>query len=291
MADKPSVGVFGLGIIGAQVAGHLREAGYRVAVWNRTPRAEEGFRASPAEVAAECSVLQLFVADAEAVFSTLEACGDVLGPQHVVVCSATIGHEATMKAAAMAQARGARFLDAPFTGSRGAAQRRQLVYYVAGEQEAFALARPVLEASSRAVVHLDRVGDAAVVKVATNLIAAVSVQALAEAFALCQKAGVDVAQFTAALAENACRSGTMDLKLPKMVQGDYEPHFSLKHMSKDVQLALSLARQLGVDAPATECTGELMLRGLSHGWGDLDFAALFQTYGEPAPGGDDSRKA
>lgn len=275
---RRNVGLIGLGIIGSRVAASLRGAGFHVSVWNRTATAAPNFLASPAEVAAAADTLQIFVADGAAVLEVIEAMGDRLTSDHVVICSATIGREATLEAAARVQAKGAAFLDAPFTGSKVAAGERKLVYYVAGEDAAYLRAKPVLEASSRAHVRLARIGDAAVVKVVTNMIAAVSVQALAEAVALVRQADIEPTAFAEALELNACRSGTMDLKLPKMLSGDYEPHFSLKHMFKDVQLGIQMANGLKIEAPSAAVAAGVLYGGIKRGWGDLDFSAIFRTY-------------
>ena len=184
-----------------------------------------------------------------------------------------------MEAAKYVQETGARFLDAPFTGSKAAAERRQLVYYVAAVDDvAFLRAKPLLEANSKAIIRIGAVGDAAIIKVVTNMISAVSIQALAEALAIVRKAGLPDEVLGSALEHNACRSGAMDLKLPKMVSGDYEPHFSLKHMFKDVQLGIQMANALEIDCPAASVTAGAMFGGIKHGWGDLDFAALFKVY-------------
>ena len=98
------------------------------------------------------------------------------------------------------------------------------------------VAAPVLKASSKAIVKIGKIGEAAVVKVATNMISAVTVQTLAEAYAIVKGSGIDPAALSEALKYNANRSGITDQKLPKILNREYEPHFSLKHMFKDVQL-------------------------------------------------------
>lgn len=278
---RKNVGVIGLGIIGARAAAGLRAAGFNVFVWNRTPRAAPNFLGSPAAVAEMCDTIQIFVADGHALFDVIEAMSAKLTGEHLIICSATVGAEATREAAKMIQAKGASFLDAPFTGSKGAADQRQLVYYIGGEESVFLRAKPVLEANAKAIVQIGEIGHAAIVKVVTNMIAAVSIQTLAEALALAKKAGVDPEMFAAALEQNACRSGTMDLKLPKMLSGDFEPHFSLKHMFKDVQLGIHMANRLGVEIPATTVTAGVMYGALNQGWGDLDFAAISRVYANP----------
>ena len=286
MIRKPrkTAGLIGLGIIGSRAAAGLRAAGFQTFVWNRTPLPAPNFLPDPGEVAAATDIIQIFVADATALFDVLEALKGKLTPQHVIVCSATVGPEATIEASRFVHETGARFLDAPFTGSKVAAERRQLVYYVGGEESVFVRAKPLLEATSKTILRMGGIGDAAIVKVVTNMIAAVSIQALVEAFAIVRKAGISDEAFTSALENNACRSGTMELKLPKMISGDYEPHFSLKHMFKDVQLGIQMANTLDLDCPAASVTAGAMFGGIKQGWGDLDFASIFKVYDKALAG-------
>lgn len=279
--SRKNVGLIGLGIIGARVAFNLRAAGFQVFVWSRTPKAAPNFLGSPSEVVSLCDVIQIFVSDSAALFSVIDAMAEGLTSSHVIVCSATVGPEATLEAARRVEARGARFVDAPFTGSRGAAEKGQLVYYVGGEEAAVKKAEPFLKASSKALIPCGPVGHAAVLKVATNMITCASTLALSEALALAERSGVSPAAFAAALENNACRSGTTDLKLPKMVAGDFEPHFSLKHMAKDMRIALEMARELGIELPFSQRGSTVLESGLEAGWGELDFAAVFKTYERP----------
>jgi 3-hydroxyisobutyrate dehydrogenase-like beta-hydroxyacid dehydrogenase len=275
---KKNVGVIGLGIIGTRVAAGLRHAGFNTSVWNRTPKPAPNFLGSPAEVAQECEIIQLFVADARAMMETVDALAPALTPQHLIVCNGTIGLEGTLAVAERVRQLGARFLDAPFTGSKGAADKRQLVYYIGGEEQDFLRAKPVLEATSKAIVQIGAIGQAAVVKVVTNLISAVTVQTLAEVLAIVKAAGIRPEALADAIANNAMRSGVTDLKLPVMMSGDYAPHFSLKHMFKDVQLGIELANKLELDVPATSTVGGVMYGAVMKGWGDLDYAAVSKLY-------------
>jgi 3-hydroxyisobutyrate dehydrogenase-like beta-hydroxyacid dehydrogenase len=279
--SRKNVGVLGLGIIGSRVAAALRGSGWQVFVWNRTAKPVPNFLGSPAEVAALCDVIQIFVADSKALFEVLEAMRDKLSPRHTIVGCATVGPEATLEAARLVEEKGAKFLDAPFTGSKGAAENKQLVYYIGGDEATFLRVKPILEATSKAVVQIGAIGHAATVKVVTNMLSAVSIQTLAEALAIVKKTGIDPEVFAAALEQNACRSPVMDLKLPKMTAGDYDPHFSLKHMFKDVQLGIHIANALDIEVPATTTTAGVMYGAMQKGHGDLDYAAVFKTY-EPA---------
>ncbi len=273
-----NIGVIGLGIIGSRVAAGLRHEGWNAFVWNRTPKPTPNFLGSAAEVAETCDIIQLFVADAPATMEMIEAMKDALTPNHVVLCHGTIGLEGTLEAARRVQQSGAQFLDAPFTGSKIAAEKRQLSYYIGGDEQTFQRVKPVLEATSKSIVFIGGIGQAAVVKIATNLISAATAQVLAEALAIVSKAGVNPEIFIEAIANNAMRSGVTDLKLPKMIAGDYEPHFSLKHMFKDVQLGIQLANKLAIEIPATGTVAGVMFNAITRGWGDLDFAVVAKAY-------------
>lgn len=279
---RKTAGVIGLGIIGSRVAQALRHAGFATYVWNRSPKPAPNFMGSPAEVARECEVIQLFVADAQATLEMIDAMRPSLTASHIVMCHGTIGLEGTLAAEKAVRETGAQFLDAPFTGSKMAAENAQLAYYIGGHTETFKRAEPVLQSSAKAIVHVGKVGQAAVVKVVTNLISAATVQVLAECLAVVQKAGIDPSAFRAAIEPNAMRSGLIDFKLPAMIAGDFDPHFSLKHMFKDVQLGLRLGETLGLDLPATGTIAGVMFQGISKGWGDLDYCALAKAF-QPEP--------
>jgi 3-hydroxyisobutyrate dehydrogenase-like beta-hydroxyacid dehydrogenase len=179
-------------------------------------------------------------------------------------------------------ATGAAFLDAPFTGSRLAAENAKLVYYIGGDKGPLAVARPVLELSARAIRHFGPVGHATVLKIATNMVTASTVEILAEAAALTRAAGVSPALFAEAMADNASRSGTSDLKLPGMLTGDFTPHFSLKNMLKDARLAADIARASGLELPAHAATTACMesLAACSEETADSDFSILGSQWDE-----------
>ena len=279
--QKKNVGVIGLGIIGSRVASGLRQAGFQSFVWNRTPKPVANFLGSAVEVAELCEVIQLFVADGAAVMEMIDLVRPALTAQHIIVCNASIGLDATLEAAMKVRQLGASFLDAPFTGSKGAAEKRQLVYYVGGDEQVFLRAKAVLEATSKAVLRVGDIGQAAVIKIVTNLISATTAQTLAEAFAIVKRSGIQPEALVHAIELNAMRSGVTDLKLPKMIASDYEPHFSVKHMFKDVKLGIQLANKLDLEVPATSCVAGVLFNAISRGWGDLDYAALAKTYETP----------
>ena len=275
---RKNVGVIGLGIIGQRVADNLREHGFHVFVWNRTPRAVPNFVGSPAEVAELCDFIQIFVSDDEALLQTAQRITRDLTPNHVVMAHCTVSPDTMRAAAEIVEKRGARFLDAPFTGSKIAAEKGQLVYYVGGDETALRQVRPVLEASSKEILEVGKVGDATTIKVATNMVTAASVQAAAEALALIAKSGLSVERFADAMRNNGSNSSTLDMKLPMMMEGNFEPHFSVKHMLKDVVIATRLARAFGMEFGATDASRHGLTEEMRQGRGDDDYSSLFRQY-------------
>jgi 3-hydroxyisobutyrate dehydrogenase-like beta-hydroxyacid dehydrogenase len=277
-SSRKNVGLIGLGIIGRRVAENLRKRGFHVFVWNRTPRPVPNFVGSPAEVAELCNVIQLFVADDEALREIVQQLSSVLNAHHIVTAHCTVAPDSMQAAAEIVQRRGARFLDAPFTGSRMAAEKGELVYYVAGDDGAISEARRFLEASSKEIVEFGDVGEATLIKLATNMVTAASVQSVAEALALVTKCGVPPEKFERALSSNASQSGTIAMKLPKMMDGDFDPHFSVKHMLKDLQIAERLADSLELKFPVTEAARDVQLSEMKTGHGDEDYSCVVRQY-------------
>jgi 3-hydroxyisobutyrate dehydrogenase-like beta-hydroxyacid dehydrogenase len=273
-----NVGVIGLGIIGRGVSGNLRRKGFPVFVWNRTPRPVPNFVGSPAELAGLCDYIQIFVSDDEALLRTVDQLSEKLATRHIVIAHSTVAPDSMRAAAEIVEGRGARFIEAPFTGSKAAAGKGELVYYIGGNEAALRDARPILEASSKEIIEIGEIGQATAIKIATNMVTAASVQATAEALALVQALGVPLGKFVEAMQANASHSTTLAMKMPKMIKRDFEPHFSVKHMLKDVQIAnqLGLLRYLDLGVTAAAC--DRLLEQIQWGYGDDDYSAVARKY-------------
>jgi 3-hydroxyisobutyrate dehydrogenase-like beta-hydroxyacid dehydrogenase len=275
---KKNVGVIGLGIIGSRVREVLRRKGFHAFVWNRTPRPVPNFVGAPAELAEMCDHIQIFVSDDDALLDVVRQLAPGLFPRHIVIAHPTVTPHSMIAAAEIVERRGARFLEAPFTGSKEAAENGQLVYYVGGEEAAVREARPTLEASSKEIVVIGEVGQATVIKITTNMITAASVQAAAEALALMQTAGLPLEKFIEAMKGNASNSKTLDLKLPKMIDGKFDPHFSVKHMLKDMQIASRMGLSHHLELGVTSAARDRLLEQMQRGHGDEDYSAIARKY-------------
>lgn len=275
------VGVIGLGIIGSRVAERLRRADYHVFVWNRTTRAVPGFLASPHEIAEVAQVIQIFVRDAEALLEVMRDMKPVLKKHHVICAHATVSKAAMLEAAAIAAEMGAGFLDAPFTGSRMAAENGELVYYIGGDPKELEKASKILETSSKKILNFGKVGDATVLKIVTNLVSGAVVGALAEALAITKTQDIEPEMLMQAFEGNANFSPLIKMKLPAMITAGYEPHFSLKNMLKDGRYAQTLAKEKDLATVLLDASVKTMDKAAKAGKGDMDFSVVFENFSTP----------
>jgi len=181
-------------------------------------------------------------------------------------------------AADLVERRGARFVEAPFTGSKMGAEKGELVFYVAGDEVALREARPILEASAKEIIEMGEIGQATVVKLATNIATAASVQALAEGLALVNHAGIPAEKFVAAMQNNASYSKTLSMKLPKMIENNFEPHFALKHMLKDMKIASQLGLSHHLELAVTTAARDRLLEQEQRGYAEEDFSVVARKY-------------
>jgi len=275
---RKNVGVLGLGIIGSRVAENLRNRGFHVFVWNRNPRPVPNFVGAPAELAEMCDCIQIFVSDDDALLDVIRQMAPALGARHIVIAHPTVAPHSMRAAADLVERRGARFVEAPFTGSKIRAEKGELVYYVAGDEVALREARPILEASAKEVIEIGEIGQATVVKLATNIVTGASVQALAEGLALVNSAGIPAEKFVAAMQNNASCSKTLAMKLPKMVENNFEPHFALKHMLKDMKIASELGLSHHLELAATTAARDRLLEQELRGYAEEDFSVIVRKY-------------
>jgi 3-hydroxyisobutyrate dehydrogenase-like beta-hydroxyacid dehydrogenase len=270
--------VLGLGIVGSRAFARLVDAGWQVACWNRTPKGLPGEMATPEKAIAGAAVISIYLKDATAVREVVGKILPSLTADQIVLNHATLDLETTKWLAESLAARGCRFLDAPFTGSKMAAGNGQLVYYVGGDAKLAQTVDDYLAITSKSRLHCGEVGAATVIKLATNLISACTVQALAEALAITTRHGVDAERLAEAVSRNAGASVLTGTKLPSMIAADFDPHFSLSNMGKDTRYMLALAASAGVETPAITAVSKRLGELEAAGFGGLDYAAVAKPY-------------
>jgi 3-hydroxyisobutyrate dehydrogenase-like beta-hydroxyacid dehydrogenase len=271
-----NVSVLGLGIIGSAWAKNLIADGHTVRCWNRTPKDFPNFCASIQEAVGKADVIFIIVADPAAVQSVLDQIKSKLGPGQLVIQSSTISAKWTRLFGEEVRKTGAWFLEAPFTGSKIAAEQRQTIYYLGGDPEIVEKARPILKPLSSVILHIGPLGSASSLKLAMNLNIAGVAQTLCESLMLCRKAGIPDDIYFSALAGNVAHSGLADLKKAKLSQRDYSPQFSLKNMAKDLRLALETAAELSLPLEQTGRLKSIYDQGIAAGWANDDFIGLMR---------------
>ncbi len=270
--------VLGLGIIGSRAHTRLVDAGWQVACWNRTPKGFNGETATPEQAITEVSIISIYLKDVPAVREVLSRIEGFLKPGQIILNHATLDLETTLWLDRICTARSCQFLDTPFTGSKTASASGQLFYYTGGDKALADLLEPYLRVTGRGSLHCGDVGTATVVKLATNLISACSVQAMAESLAIATSHGVPADCLIRAVSENACASVLATLKMTAMAEEDFDTHFSLANMGKDSRYMLELAKSAGLEAPAITAVSDRMLTLAMHGLGELDYSAVAKPY-------------
>lgn len=270
-----TVGVIGLGIIGKIWADHYARAGVLAGTWNRTPRPESPkWLATPDAVAAAADAVHIVVSDPAAVEDVLRQIAPVLGPGKAVIQSSTIDPDSSDNFHRLVDARGAHYVEAPFTGSKPAAEAAKVIYYVGGDAASLAAVDPLLALLSEVRLPIGTHRQAAAVKLAMNVNIAAQIQGLAEALTIARRAGVDDDVFFSALARNASYSGVAKLKEPKLRARDYTPQFSIKHFLKDLRLASRTAG--GESLPVLTTVRGIMQTAAGAGLADEDYSAIIQ---------------
>lgn len=165
-------------------------------------------------------------------------------------------------------------LDAPVSGGQVGAQTASLSIMVGGNETAFQRALPVFQAMGKTVVHVGESGAGQTTKACNQLIVGITIQAVAEAFTLAQKAGVDLEKMREVLLGGFAQSRILDLHGKRIINRDFQPGGKLKFHQKDLAIALQIGEELAVPLKGTALVAAQMDRAVAQGLGDLDHSAL-----------------
>jgi 2-hydroxy-3-oxopropionate reductase len=291
------VGLIGLGLMGRPMGMNLLKAGYSLTVWNRTAARAEALVAagaklahSPAEVAAASDVLITIVSDPPALEAVLwggSGSGQnsgalaALRPGSIYIDSSTVSPVLARKIARACEERHVAFLDAPVTGGTWGAEKGELVFMVGGDGQVLKDAEPVFKVMGKRWFHLGPNGAGQTIKLAMNLILALQVDALAEALALVEAAGLEGEKLVEVMQSSMARAAVLDVKAPLLLKREYPPSFPLRLMHKDVGLALELAKEAGVTLPAAAAAYSTYSAVKASAREDLDYAAVMKFWERP----------
>lgn len=272
------IAVVGLGIIGSIWARHWHADGHQVQAWNRTPKPDQpSWCANLAAAVADAELVALVLSDGPTTDAILTEVLAAAPADAIIAQHATIGVDETVALRDRVIASGRRYLDMPFTGSKPAAEQRQSVFFVGDDADVLDAVADTYAAVSATRIACGPVGKGATIKLCMNLMIAGTYQALAEGLSLARAAGIDDGLFFDVLDRNVARSGLVDLKRPKLEANEWSPQFAIKHLRKDLDLALRLGAEHGIAPPAGEAVAALYRAQHDAGRGELDFGAVIDA--------------
>jgi 2-hydroxy-3-oxopropionate reductase len=280
------IGFIGLGIMGTPMAGHLIKAGHEVFLHSipSIPAAvvEAGGKpcASGKEVAQKADIVITMVPDTPHVAAALfdpDGVAEGLSRGKIVVDMSSISPVETKKFAQRINAMGCDYLDAPVSGGEVGAKAASLTIMVGGPQAAFDKVKPLFELMGKNITLVGDNGAGQTCKVANQIIVALNIEAVGEALLFASKMGADPAKVRQALMGGFAASRILEVHGERMVKRTFEPGFRIELHQKDLNLALSSARAIGVSLPNTATAQELFNACAAHGGSGWDHSGMVRA--------------
>src|SRR5215204_6230797 len=280
------VGFIGLGIMGRPMAGHLLNGRHELFLHTRgtmpSELVEKGGVActSGREVAERADVVITMVPDTPDVEKVLfgpDGVGEGLSPGKTVADMSSISPVATKVFATRINERGCDYLDAPVSGGDVGAKAASLTIMVGGPQSAFDRVKPLFELMGKNVTLVGDSGAGQTTKVANQIIVALTIEAVAEGLLFASKAGADPVKVRQALMGGLATSRILEVHGERMIRRTFDPGFRIALHQKDLNLALTSARQIGVSLPNTAAAQELFNACVANGGAAWDHSALVRA--------------
>jgi 3-hydroxyisobutyrate dehydrogenase-like beta-hydroxyacid dehydrogenase len=276
--------------MGKGMARNLKKAGAELYIHNRSKPAvgqlaAEGMQAcaSPAEVAADIGngIIIVMVTDTPSVEAALFGKSGVIERLHrgtLVIDMGTTGVGETRAFAVRIRQAGGDYLDAPVSGGQAGADTGGLTIMAGGEAPSFARALPYFQTMGKSITHVGPTGAGQIAKVANQVIVALTVDAVAQAFAIAEAAGIEPAKLRQAIQGGSARSFILENQGQKMIDGQFAPGGRATVVRKDVRQALELAEQLGLELPALRANLVQWEKMIAAGDGDIDHSGIIRLY-------------
>ncbi len=284
-----NIGFVGLGLMGRPMAGHLLKAGHKLFVndlfliQNNKPLPEELAAAGAVEVkslkelAGKADVIITMVPDTPDVETALFGADGIaagLSKGKIVVDMSSISPIETQEFAKRIEKLGCDYVDAPVSGGEVGAKNASLTIMCGGKQEVFDKVKPLFDLMGKNITLVGGVGAGQTTKVANQIIVALNIQAVSEALLFASKAGADPAKVRQALMGGFASSRILEVHGERMIKRTFDPGFRIVLHSKDLNLALSNARKMGISLPNTAIAQEMFNSCIGNGDGQKDHSAL-----------------
>jgi 2-hydroxy-3-oxopropionate reductase len=281
---KPVIGFIGLGIMGRHMSAHLLQAGYALVAYDLNQEAIANAVALGASAANSCAGV---AQHADVVISMVPDSPDVeqvaLGetgviqaarPGLVYIDMSTIAPQTAIRVAQALEAKGVRCLDAPVSGGEVGAKNAKLSIMVGGAADLLDKVRPILQCMGSTITHCGPSGAGQVVKACNQIQVALNLIGMAEAMVLGAKAGVDPAIVLQVLSGGYAQTRVMDVRGPRLIQGDFAPGFKSRFHYKDLNIIMETARAYHAVLPAAALAHQLFNALLAAERGELDHSAV-----------------
>lgn len=288
MSDRQILGFIGIGVMGASMAGHLLSAGYELHVYNRTKSKTDALTAkgavwedSPAAVAAKCDVIFTIIGfpkDVEEVYFGEKGLLANAKKGAMLVDMTTSSPKLARRIWEEGKKRGIGVLDAPVTGGDKGAREGTLTIIVGGEEKDAARAKPYFEAMGKKICYMGGAGAGQCAKLANQIAVAGTMTAMCEAMAFAKASGLDQQTVLEVVSTGAAGSASLLNYGPRILRGDFEPGFFIKHFIKDMKLAAEAAEDAEADIPGMELALELYSELAEAGLEDKGTQALYLLY-------------
>ena len=287
MTNQPlNIGFIGLGIMGTPMASHLIKAGHQLFVYTRGKLPAEIAESGATQcldakgVAERADLILIMVPDTpdvgEALFGE-KGVAKGLKAGKTVVDMSSISPVETKLYAQKIEALGCDYLDAPVSGGDVGAKNAALSIMVGGKSEVFERVKPVFELMGKNITLVGGSGDGQTCKVANQIVVALTINAVAEGLLFAARAGADPGKVRAALMGGLATSRILDILGDRMVKRTFDPGFRIALHQKDLNLALSAAKQLGLALPATSTAQQLLSACVSHGGAAWDHSGMVRA--------------
>ncbi|RRJ66174.1 2-hydroxy-3-oxopropionate reductase [Paenibacillus oralis] len=283
-----TIGFIGLGIMGKPMSLNLIKAGYSLVVMDRNPEAVKELQAagakaaaSPKEVAGQVDTVITMLPNSPHVKEVVlgeNGIAEGIKAGSVVIDMSSIAPLVSREVAAALAERGISFLDAPVSGGQPKAIDGTLSVMVGGDKKVFEQSYDLLKAMAGSVVHTGDVGSGNITKLANQVIVALNIAAMSEAFVLASKAGVEPEQVFQAIRGGLAGSTVMEAKAPLVMDRKFDPGFRIDLHIKDLTNALDTSHEIGVPLPLTASVLEMMHALKADGLGTADHGALIRHY-------------
>ncbi|HOQ67918.1 MAG TPA: 2-hydroxy-3-oxopropionate reductase [Candidatus Atribacteria bacterium] len=290
MAIKPTIGFIGLGIMGKPMCRNLLQAGYPVVVYTRTKSkieemVKEGAQGAktPREVGEKSEVVITMLPDAPQVEEViLGERGVIKGIERgkIVVDMSSIDPLSTRRIGEVLVSQGVEMLDAPVSGGEEGAIKGDLSIMVGGKKEVFEKCLPIFQVLGKTITYVGELGSGEMTKLINQIIVAVNLAALGEAFTLGAKAGLKAETMYQALRGGMAGSKVMDMKVPRWEERNFTPGFKIDLHLKDLKNALVTAQEMKVPLPFTSLVKQVMITLSGKGEGEKDHGAMIKFWEE-----------